>query len=350
MEKEFKILSIDGGGIRGLFPLQILADIEKSLKIDRQEDVKIHEYFDLICGTSTGGIIAIALGLGISASQLKNLYYQNATKIFGQGKSFFKNIFGSKHDIYILEKIVRDYFKDGYAGRDPILGESKTRLCIPVYDIYQGTLNILKTSHHEKLRVDWQIPAYQAAIATAAAPTYYNPYTLNYIDKSGERIIKKNKVDGGVCANNPVMVGFIEAITTLDIKPSDLKILSLGTGTNQLRVLEESKNWGFKNWLMTQKLIKLFMQSQSDMIENQIKFLNEGIGSEGQSTFYLHRTQYEFSSDFPVIELDESKKEKLDDFLVEANEKFKKEGSEIINQFFKNKVKPYKPIHHGKLQ
>ncbi|MCD4664443.1 MAG: patatin-like phospholipase family protein [Bacteroidales bacterium] len=348
-QKEFKILSIDGGGIRGVFPAQILAEIESHLKAESEEkeDINIYEYFDLICGTSTGGVLAIALGLGISATQLKKLYLKNVQTIFGSGKSFVRNFFGPKHDIFILEKIVRKCFKDKFGGNDPILGESKTRLCVPVYDSYQGTLNVLKTSHHPDLINDWQIPAYQAAVATSAAPTYYNPYTLDYIDRTGERIIKKNKVDGGICANNPVLVGFLEAVHTLNKKPSNLKVLSLGTGTKQLRIKNENEGWGFIKWLKGHKLIDLSMQSQSDMIQNQIKFINQGIGVGGKSAFHLNRIQYDFSLNANAIKLDESRSDILDEFIVEAKETFKKEGPGIIKHFFQNKVEPYKPYHYG---
>ena len=273
-KESFKILSIDGGGIRGIYPAQILAEIEAQLKQERGESTKIYEYFDLVCGTSTGGILAIALALGMPASHLNEIYLRNAKKIFGPRKPFRSNILFPRHNASILESILNEEFKEHCQGTDPLLGNCKTRVCVPVYDTYNGHLNVLKTSHHEKLIRDWQIPAYQAAMATAAAPTFFNPYTLKYKGITGQQVIQNNKVDGGVCANNPVMVGFIEAVHSLKIPAQNIKILSIGTGTNQFSISNKNVGWGIVRWMFRNRLIELFMQSQSNVVDNQIKLIN----------------------------------------------------------------------------
>jgi len=347
-EKEFKILTIDGGGIRGIYPSKILAEVEAQLKLELNEDVKIHEYFDLICGTSTGGILAIALGLGFSASELSDLYVENARKIFGPRRPFRTNMFFPKHRAKRLEKIIRNKFHDQDRDKSYLLGDSKTRICIPVYDIYTGSMNVFKTSHHESLIRDWQVPAYQVAMATAAAPTFYNPYTLNYKGISGE-ITQKNKVDGGVCSNNPVLIGFIEAVHGLNVEPKNVKILSIGTGTSRFGIPKKNIGWGIARWMYKSRLIDTFMQSQSDVIDNQIKLINEGIGSGNGKTFFLKRIQHVFKSKSDAIKLDEYRSRKINKLVIAAQESFKHEGKEIINEFFKNKVELYKPFYYGEL-
>lgn len=82
MRKKFKILSIDGGGVRGLIPCKLLASLERRLQAEHGEDARLADYFDLICGTSTGSILAIGLSLGMSAEEMLNFYENRGTDIF----------------------------------------------------------------------------------------------------------------------------------------------------------------------------------------------------------------------------------------------------------------------------
>ena len=85
-DKKFRVLSLDGGGIRGIFPAVILSEIEKELKAKGLENWQIFQNVDLLFGTSTGGILALALSLGIPAEEIKDLYFNNAKNIFGNKK------------------------------------------------------------------------------------------------------------------------------------------------------------------------------------------------------------------------------------------------------------------------
>jgi patatin-like phospholipase/acyl hydrolase len=106
MSKQFNILSIDGGGIRGVFPAKILTELEAKLKADGYEKWQIYEHFDLICGTSTGGILAIALALGIPAKELHDLYLKEAETIFGNKKGFFRSLRYASHERNKLECLI----------------------------------------------------------------------------------------------------------------------------------------------------------------------------------------------------------------------------------------------------
>jgi patatin-like phospholipase/acyl hydrolase len=338
----FKILSIDGGGIRGLLPAQFLAQIENSLKEEGKGKWKIHNYFDLICGTSTGGIIAIALGLGIPASKIANLYYDHAAEIFGNSKSIIKNIFKPKYKNKNLERLLKRYFSEYGNKITPKLGHSKTRLCIPVYDLLNGEPNILKTSHHECLIRDYKIPAYQAALATASAPTYFKPYDIN-CDESPDKESYPLKLDGGIYANNPSLIGIIEAINGLNINPSKLKVLSLGTGTRRFKQHQFNNKWGIKYWLSKSRMLELFFQAQSDNIERLVKVMNAGLGKNGSDQFYYKRIQKEFASKEEALRMDEIKKEKLKSLEDAAFHLYRIHGKEINENFFQYICKPYEP-------
>ena len=217
--KTFRILSLDGGGIRGVFPASFLARLEEHL------EYPIGHYFDLIAGTSTGGIIAIGLGLGLSARDILNLYVEQGPAIFDQQHGPIQNwvrqkargiahLFVTKHSSEPLRRAL-----DGVLGRRR-LGESRIRLVIPAWHPVLERVYIYKTAHHPRLETDYKQPAVDAAMATAAAPTFMKPH----MTESAVELI-----DGGVWANNPIGVAAIEAIGMLGWPGDKLKILSVGT-------------------------------------------------------------------------------------------------------------------------
>ena len=178
----FKILSIDGGGIRGIIPAKILALAEEELKRNNHA-CRICDYFDLICGTSTGGIIAIGLALGMPAYEILSLYRDIAKIIFlhqGNLQKVLKILF--KEELYKRETL-KHFLSDSYnryAGESPArLGHCQTRVCIPAYDADRGMMHVFKTSHHPQLTRDYQIPACDIALSTAAAPVYFDSYDLS---------------------------------------------------------------------------------------------------------------------------------------------------------------------------
>jgi uncharacterized protein len=215
----YRILSIDGGGIRGVFPAAFLARLEESV------EQPIASYFDLIAGTSTGGIIAIGLGLGIPAPDILRLYEEKGPRIFGQDyhpainwllqqARRAKQLFGAKHSSKELRRALQEVLGDRR------LGESRTRLVIPSWHAEAEQVYIYKTAHHERLRHDHKQLALDAAMATAAAPTFLEPHLTND---------EVELVDGGVWANNPIGVATIEAVGMLSWPGDRLKILSIGT-------------------------------------------------------------------------------------------------------------------------
>lgn len=204
-----RILSIDGGGIKGVFPASFLATIEEELHRP------IGEYFDLIVGTSTGGIIAIGLGLGFSASELLDFYLKLGPDVFAGNRvlKFFRWVGIAKYNPQALEQKLKEKFGDRK------IGESKTRLVIPSMNLNTLEVHIYKTSHHQRLMKDYKRPVVEAALSTSAAPTFFPSY------KSSQGI---PFIDGGVWANNPMAVAAVEALTILGWEAKDVRMLSLG--------------------------------------------------------------------------------------------------------------------------
>ena len=271
--KKFKILSIDGGGIRGVFPAKFLTSIEEEIG-----EGQIHKYFDLICGTSTGGIIALALSLGIPAKEILKLYEKNAKTIFGKKRyNIFKKPFYCNKP---LEKLIRDIFKKYHSkDTDPVIDDVKgTKLLIPIYSLIDGGTQVLKTPHASDLNIDKHIPMYMAAMATSAAPTYFNAYSNSYKKIDSDTLESfSNKVDGGVYANNPSMLGIIEARTRFEKELDDIELLSIGTGQYKYSEAKEKNQWSILYWMWISKkrIINLFMQSQSQLTHNSISVLSK---------------------------------------------------------------------------
>lgn len=206
----FRILSIDGGGIKGAFPAAFLSTIQEKLSLP------ITDYFDLIAGTSTGGIIAIGLGLGIYPRELVKFYKSFGRTIFPSSQSWLAR---TRH--YFINKYSADPLKQAltsvFGGK--ALGESRKRLVIPCFSAFTGKARIYKTPHHPRFESDWEKTAVEIAMSTSAAPTYFPPYvTRDFIAH----------LDGGMWANNPTGIAVVEAIGVLGIKPTDIRILSLG--------------------------------------------------------------------------------------------------------------------------
>lgn len=253
-----RILSIDGGGILGTFPAAVLAELEQHL------DHPIGGYFDLIAGTSTGGIIAIGLAMGVKASELLRLYEMKGPAIFGQDHGAAIN-FVMRNVRCLRQGYQRKYSSDALkAALIDVLGErrigdAKTRLLVPAWSPVAKTVYIYKTAHNERLRTDYKALAVDAALATAAAPTYFREH-LSYGDVG--------LVDGGIWANNPIALAVAEAIGILGWPAASLHILSLGC----LEVVYSVPKGAGIGTLGT-KAINLFMDGQSHGAMGMAKIL-----------------------------------------------------------------------------
>lgn len=238
-----RILCIDGGGIKGVFPASLLATVEDAI------GSPVSKSFDLIVGTSTGGIVAVGLGLGFSAKQMLAFYENFGPRIFSANShlGWLRRLFRAKYSPAALQAALQDVFGNR------LIGESTTRLVIPSFNIETGEVHVWKTAHHPRLERDYKHRAVDVALSTAAAPTYFPTYLTN----SGIPLI-----DGGVWANNPVAIAMVEAMGILKWDPASIQILSLGCTTPPLTV-----NWGRNHSLgivgWSRKVVDVFMTAQS---------------------------------------------------------------------------------------
>ena len=224
-----RVLSIDGGGIRGIIPALVLAELE------RRSGRPTRELFDLVAGTSTGGIIACAVGTGRPASEVVRLYLDEGPEIFS--RTVARRLVTG--DGVLDERYADDALEaalDAYLGTTT-LGASQVDLLITAYDLHARETVFFKSWADE-----WRdVRMRDAARATAAAPTYFEPLLL------GERSL----IDGGVFATNPAMCAYAEAARLRGgADAADVRIVSLGTGRLTRRIdHDDAKGWGQLGWV-----------------------------------------------------------------------------------------------------
>ncbi|MCK8780860.1 patatin-like phospholipase family protein [Rhizobium sp. NTR19] len=216
-----RILSIDGGGIRGILPAAVLALCEDRFCGGRPAG----EFFDYIAGTSTGGIIALGLSVGIPAREILAIYMDHGSEIFPPRRlyrnrtirkiqstwHFLRNLDRYRYEREALRRTLLATFGD------KLLGHADRRLVIPSFDEY-NEVHLFKTPHHGDYRRDWKETMIDVALSTSAAPTFFSTY------RNGDR----HFADGGVWANNPVMTALVDAMACYEIDRRDIGILSLG--------------------------------------------------------------------------------------------------------------------------
>jgi patatin-like phospholipase/acyl hydrolase len=251
----FQILAIDGGGVRGIFAAAILAGLEDDL------GASIIDYFDLITGTSTGGIIALGLGAGLSPREILDFYTSAKDRIFPDrfGWRRLRQPFVAKYGPHRLERALKEIFGE------QLLGESRVPLVVPSYNLGEDTVYLFKTPHHERLRRDYKVPMWAVGMATAAAPTYFPTFRL-----PGEGV---RLVDGGVWANNPAVVGVTEAVSMLGQRLEGLRVLSLGTTSSTRTRDSRLDNAGLLRWVRAPNVVEVLLRGQSAGAFAQVEHL-----------------------------------------------------------------------------
>ena len=307
----YKILSIDGGGIKGVFPVSFLATIENTYQ------KKIYEHFDLIVGTSTGGIIAVGLGLGYSAYEILGFYKKYGLTIFHKLPiwSSLRHWFSHKYDNRPLKEALIATFGDKK------LGDSKTRLVIPSATRETGEVYVYKTRHHTKFEKDSEVSVVDVAMATAAAPSFFPQFASS---------TSVPLVDGGVWANNPINVAVTEAIGVLNWSRDDIKILSIGCTSEVIDINVNAKRFvGKLFW--AKKIIELIMSSQSS-------------GACGAAQLLIgHRNVYRIN---PVVSKNRFKLDSsncIPDLEGLGNSEARK-SLPNLKHFFETKVEPFNPV------
>lgn len=259
-----RILAIDGGGIRGLIPARVLEQLEAST------GRPVADLFDLVAGTSTGGILACALtargadgGPRHRAGVLPELYLTEGPGIFrrslGRRLTSLDGLIDERHDAAGLERVL-----DRYLGGGALLSQASPKLLVTTYDLHAREPFLFKSwrtaeEGREALLTD-------VARSTAAAPTYFEPLEWRSPDGGPTRSL----VDGGVFATNPALCAYAEAQRLAP--DEDHVVLSLGTGRLQEPIRhEDARDWGLARWI--RPVIDIVFDGVADTVEYQLEHL-----------------------------------------------------------------------------
>lgn len=336
---KFKILSIDGGGMRGIIPAKILCELEEELQRNEGPDARLCEYFDLVCGTSTGGIIAIGLALGLSAKKILNLYLEHGKEIFSA------NVWQClKTKTLYSRDVLKEQLQKAYG--DTRIDDCKTRICVPTYDMHEGRIHVLKTKHHPEYVRDFHLPTVDVALSTAAAPVYFTPYSFEYnnIDSNNTNHAY-HYIDGGVFANNPSLIGLTEALYCLNVPIEQIELLSIGTGEMLLREAELEKKMGIGYWLNPKskdglRIYELMSSAQSLNIHNTLMLLCKGAGNSEERRFNYIRLQSNLSKQISLAATD---KNTINELLLIGESLYKDSATKLYPFIDPNtKIIPYK--------
>lgn len=273
-----RVLSIDGGGVRGMIPAVVIAALE------RASGKPIAEMFDLIAGTSTGGIIATGLvhpTKRLSGQDVIQFYRDHAPAIFyrgwGRALGTLFSLADEKYSAAPLDKILKDHFgADDWLSQIPGNARGGPELLITAYDIHDRTPSLFKSWRARGQRWDCDdadentedkdFRLWEMARATSAAPTYFEPVKIKA--RSGR---PSQLIDGGVYANNPALAAYVAARRIFPTDP-DILVVSLGTGEDRHPLdFARARHWGLIEW--ARPLFKVLLGGSSDSVHYQMREL-----------------------------------------------------------------------------
>ena len=252
-----RVLSIDGGGIRGIIPALVLAHLEQ------HTGKPCSELFDLMVGTSTGGMLALGLSIDdghgkalFTAQQLVKLYDEHGAEIFEQSLwRKVRSVGGILEEAYsheALEKILDRYFGER------ALSECGVPTMVTSYDIQHRRTVFLKSWHSDHSGLLCR----EAARATSAAPTYFEPANLEWASET------RTLIDGGVFINSPSVSAYAEARKLFP--DEEIAMLSIGTGELTRAIpYEAAKTWGSALWVMS--LLDCMLDGASKAADHQMR-------------------------------------------------------------------------------
>lgn len=317
-----RILSIQGGGVNGIFAARMLSEVERNLREDGKYP-HAGAYFDIIAGTSTGGIIALALALHIPASEIVDLYLSKSATIFPRGRKT------------LVSKLLRQALKSPWYSSHPLvdelkktfgekpLGESKTRVMIPVFDSRKKAVRVLKTAHHKIFKNDYKLCVWDIAAATAAAPIYFKEHKMR-----DDRAF----IDGGVWANNPAGIAVAEGVQYCGWNREEIDLLSIGGVTD----VSLSKYW--KNSF---RIPGLIIDAQNKGAIALAKTLIGDVnGSEKKSCGF-----YDYSHLAPDGEFALDRAEAVKALSGIALDQYRSKQQELSNVFFGERAEEFVPCY-----
>lgn len=304
-----KVLAIDGGGIRGIIPAMFLAELESMLK------VPLSKVFDVIAGTSTGGLIALGLTRPddkdhkkpfYKAADLVKLYSEEGEKIFSNSLlhkiTSLDGILDEKYEATGIESVLKKYFKNTK------LSQALTDVIVPSYETVTREPFFFKSRHAKNPnKKEYDYKMWEVARATSAAPTYFEAFKLhNAITK-----VDYSLVDGGVFANNPAMCAYVEAKTVFNT--DDVLVVSLGTGQmSKAMEYDKIKKWGLIGW--ARPILDVVFDGVSDTVDYQLKWLLK------EKKYFRFQTSLEILGKDSI---DDAHKANIDELILLSNKMIK---------------------------
>jgi patatin-like phospholipase/acyl hydrolase len=259
----FQILSLSGGGFLGLYTASLLAEIEE------QSGRPLADMFDLVAGTSVGGIIALGISAGKSAAEIKQAFLDEGHNIFSPSRPpskahqvalrYVANARKSRYSPDPLRQVI-----ERIVGKGTRMSDLRRPTIVPAVNLTKGGPKVFKTGHHPKFVIDWKLELVDVALATSAAPTYFP------IHRIGNELF----ADGGVFANTPDMIALHEAETFLGADRKDIRMLSIGTTTSISSFSSStSASLGLLGWFAGERLAKMIMGSQQAITHEMMRHI-----------------------------------------------------------------------------
>ncbi len=276
-EKKVKILSLDGGGIRGIIPATVMVHIEERLKyFSNNPDARIADYFDMIVGTSTGAILGcyyLVPDPKFTAQRALNLYVNKGYEIFNQSK---KNGLLGVRQLFDATKFnpknIERIFKEELG--DLKLNDLIKPCIVTTYDMISGS-SVFFSSRDNQSENDFYLR--DVLRSTSAAPTYFPPAVIKNLAEKNEKLATMVNLDGGVFANNPALCAYAEVrsknskLFESDIKSDKMMMLSIGTGAipSTYEATKKPGDWGVVKWAKSAP--DIMMDGALDTVNYQIK-------------------------------------------------------------------------------
>lgn len=300
-DKPFRVLAIEGGGMRGYYTATFLNALCRHFKGD---PLNWGKNLDLICGTSTGAILACAIAKGIPLQEVMGIYKKEGKRIFPRSFSLLGNFCRHSADADHLKSVLQKIFGD--LTLEDVYNKQGIALCIPTVNVSDYLAKIFKTPHKEEYSNDKKYHLVDVCMASAAAPLLFPPHEVSNPDNPDNI---KFFVDGGVWANTPVLIALIEALRVAR-KQQDIHVLSVGTvpppGGNLKALKKKKSQWGIKQWGMD--IMEMPISAQSYGYNSMARFVAEMFSENGRTVKVIWPAEKIKSCDgYSAIGIDKAK-------------------------------------------
>lgn len=256
-DNPFQALALTGGGYRGLFTAKSLQAIEERV------GAPIGRRFDLTCGTSIGGIIALAVAFEVPMKKVVEVFEEYGEAIFpppwrpscklGRAWDFLWHFRNPRYTTTPLREAITRLI-----DKDATLNDAVHAVAIPAVNVTQGKPQVFKTRHKAEWTRDWKFKAVDVALATAAAPTFFE------LAEVGGNLY----ADGGLFANAPDLVALHEAEHFFNVPTNAIRILSIGTTTKSYSVsFDAGRQFGIRDWMEDQRLFSVTISAQQQFVD-----------------------------------------------------------------------------------